>query len=148
MNISSIDDLEKITKKIRKKISLGDTIFLYGDVGVGKTTFARLLINNFEKKNLKKKNEILSPTFNILFEYNINNIHIMHYDLYRFNKKKDIKNLGIFENLENSITIVEWPELIDKKPLNRFDLFFRYAKDMDRRFLTIKSNGRLKKYKF
>ena len=72
----------------------------------------------------------------------------MHYDLYRFNKKKDIKNLGIFENLENSITIVEWPELIDKKPLNRFDLFFRYAKDMDRRFLTIKSNGRLKKYKF
>ena len=55
MNISSLSDLEKIAKKIQKKIFPGDCIFLYGEIGVGKTTFARLLINNCELENKKKK---------------------------------------------------------------------------------------------
>ena len=54
MKISSIHDLEKISNKIKKKLTPGDVIFLYGEIGVGKTTFARLLINNYEKeKNLQ-----------------------------------------------------------------------------------------------
>ena len=148
MKISSLIDLEKIAKKIQKIITKGDFIFLYGEVGVGKTTFARLLINNYELKNKKKISEVLSPTFNIVFEYDINNIHIKHYDLYRLNNKEDIKNLGMFENSENCITLIEWPELLDKKPLNRLDLFFEYTNDMHERSLTIKSSGRLKEYEF
>ncbi len=92
MKISSLIDLEKIAKKIQKIITKGDFIFLYGEIGVGKTTFARLLINNYELKNKKKISEVLSPTFNIVFEYDINNSHIKHYDLYRLNNKEDIKN--------------------------------------------------------
>ena len=148
MKISSLIDLEKIAKKIQKIITKGDFIFLYGEIGVGKTTFARLLINNYELKNKKKISEVLSPTFNIVFEYDINNIHIKHYDLYRLNNKEDIKNLGMFEDSENCITFIEWPELLDKKPLNRLDLFFEYTNDMDERTLTIKSSGRLKEYEF
>ena len=148
MKISSLIDLEKIAKKIQKIITKGDFIFLYGEIGVGKTTFARLLINNYELKNKKKISEVLSPTFNIVFEYDINNIHIKHYDLYRLNNKEDIKNLGMFEDSENCITFIEWPELLDKKPLNRLDLFFEYTKDMHERSLTIKSSGRLKEYEF
>ncbi len=146
MKISSLIDLEKIAKKIQGIITNGDFIFLYGEIGVGKTTFARLLINNYELQNKKKISEILSPTFNIVFEYDINNTHIKHYDLYRLNNKEDIKNLGMFENSENCITLIEWPELLDKKPLNRLDLFFEYTNDMDERTLTIKSSGRLKEY--
>ena len=148
MKISSLIDLEKIAKKIQKIITKGDFIFLYGEIGVGKTTFARLLINNYELKNKKKISEVLSPTFNIVFEYDINNIHIKHYDLYRLNNKEDIKNLGMFEDSENCITFIEWPELLEKKPLNRLDLFFEYTNDMDERTLTIKSSGRLKEYEF
>jgi len=148
MKISSLIDLEKIAKKIQKIITKGDFIFLYGEIGVGKTTFARLLINNYELKNKKKISEVLSPTFNIVFEYDINNIHIKHYDLYRLNNKEDIKNLGMFEDSENCITFIEWPELLEKKPLNRLDLFFEYTKDMHERSLTIKSSGRLKEYEF
>ena len=148
MKISSLIDLEKIAKKIQKIITKGDFIFLYGEIGVGKTTFARLLINNYELKNKKKISEVLSPTFNIVFEYDINNIHIKHYDLYRLNNKEDIKNLGMFEDSENCITFIEWPELLEKKPLNRLDLFFEYTNDMHERSLTIKSSGRLKEYEF
>ena len=148
MRISSLTDLEKIAEKIQRIISKGDAIFLYGEIGVGKTTFARLLINNYQIKNKKQISEVLSPTFNILFEYNVNNIQIKHFDLYRLKNKKDIKNLGIFEDSKNCITLIEWPELLDEKPLNRFDFTFEYSKDMNERSLTIKSYGRFKGYEF
>ena len=74
MKISSIHDLEKISNKIKKKLAPGDVIFLYGEIGVGKTTFARLLINNYEREKNLKLSEVLSPTFNIVFEYDIKNL--------------------------------------------------------------------------
>ena len=148
MKISSINDLENIANDIKKKILPGDHIFLYGEIGVGKTTFARLLINQCETENNLKKSEVLSPTFNIVFEYKIKDFTVKHYDLYRLKDKKDVNNLGVFENSEQCITLIEWPELIDKKPLNRIDIFFEYSDDMEKRSLNIKSTGRLKGYEF
>jgi len=148
MKISSIRELGKIADKIKKILSPGDVVFLYGEIGVGKTTFARLLINSFENEKKLKKSEILSPTFNIVFEYEIKEFTIKHFDLYRLKNSNDIKNVGLFENLEQSITLIEWPELIINKPENRFDLFFKYAEDYNERSLIIKTNGRLKKHEF
>ena len=148
MKISSIRELEKIANKIKKKLSPGDVIFLYGEIGVGKTTFARSLINSFENEKGIKKSEVLSPTFNIVFEYKIKKFTIKHFDLYRLKNKNDIKNIGLFEDLEKSIVLIEWPELIKDKPNNRIDLFFKYQKDYNKRSLTIKTNGRLKIYEF
>ncbi len=121
---------------------------MYGEIGVGKTTFARLLINNYEKEKNLKVSEVLSPTFNILFEYDIKDFTIEHYDLYRLKNEKEIQNIGLFQNLEKTITIVEWPELIKKKPINRIDFFFEYTKNMNERILTIKTSGRLKVNEF
>ena len=148
MKISSLSDLEKIANNIKKITSTGDCIFLYGEIGVGKTTFARKLINNYELENKIKKSEVLSPTFNIVFEYDIKDFTIKHYDLYRLKNVKDIQNIGLFENTEQCITLIEWPELIKEKPLNRIDLFFKYTDDMNKRFLSIKTTGRLKNYEF
>ena len=148
MKISSIRELGKITNKIKKKLSPGDTVFLYGEIGVGKTTFSRLLINSYEKEYKIKKSEVLSPTFNIVFEYEIKKFKIKHFDLYRLKSNRDIKNIGLFENSEKSITLIEWPELIKDKPQNRFDLFFEYEEDYNERSLIIKSNGRLKNHEF
>ena len=111
MKISSIKNLEKLSNKIKEKISTGDTILLYGEIGVGKTTFARLFINNFEKYNKLKKSEVLSPTFNIVFEYKIKDFTIKHYDLYRLKNDQEITNVGLFENIEQDITLIEWPEI-------------------------------------
>jgi len=148
MKISSLSDLEKIANNIKKITSPGDSIFLYGEIGVGKTTFARMLINKYELKNKIKKSEVLSPTFNIVFEYDIKDFTIKHYDLYRLKNVKDLQNIGLFENTEQCITLIEWPELIKEKPLNRIDLFFKYTDDMNKRFLSIKTTGRLKNYEF
>ena len=148
MKISSILDLQKITNKIKNMLLPGDVIFLHGQIGVGKTTFVRLLINNYENENNLKKSEVLSPTFNIVFEYEIKDFTIEHYDLYRLKNEKEIKNIGLFTNLKKNIIIVEWPELIKKKPINRIDLFFAYNKDMKKRSLYIKTSGRLNSYEF
>ena len=148
MKISSIRELEKIADKIKKKLLLGDVVFLYGEIGVGKTTFARLLINSFESEKKIKKSEVLSPTFNIVFEYEIKKFTIKHFDLYRLKNDNDIKNVGLYENLEQSITLIEWPELIKNKPQNRLDLFFEYEEDYNERSLIIKTNGRLKIHEF
>jgi len=148
MKISSLKDLHKFTNKISEIILPGDYLFLFGEIGVGKTTFARQLINVFELKNNIKKSEVPSPTFNILFEYELKDFIIKHYDLYRLKNEEEIKNLGLFEIEEKNITLIEWPELIKNKPTNRIDLFFKYTKDMKQRVLDIKLAGRLKKYDF
>jgi len=148
MKISSLKDLHKFTNKISEIILPGDYLFLFGEIGVGKTTFARQLINAFELKNNIKKSEVPSPTFNILFEYELKDFIIKHYDLYRLKNEEEIKNLELFEIEEKNITLIEWPELIKNKPANRIDLFFKYTKDMKQRVLDIKLAGRLKKYDF
>ena len=148
MKISSIRELEKIADKIKKILSIGDVVFLHGEIGVGKTTFARLLINRFENEKKVKKSEVLSPTFNIVFEYEIKEFKIKHFDLYRIKNYDEIKNIGLLENLEQNITLIEWPELIKNKPPNRIDLFFEYTEDYNERSLIIKTNGRLKKHEF
>ena len=148
MKISSIREVEKIADKKKKKLLPGDVVFLYGEIGVGKTTFARLLINSFENEKKLKKSEVLSPTFNIVFEYKIKEFTIKHFDLYRLKNDNDVKNIGLYENLEQSITLIEWPELIKNKPENRLDLFFEYKEDYNERSLIIKTNGRLKIHEF
>ena len=148
MKISSITDLEELSKNIKKNILPGDFILLYGEIGTGKTTFARFLINNYEKDNEIKESEVLSPTFNISFEYEIKDFLIKHYDLYRLKKEIDINNIGLFEDVEKSIILIEWPELIKEKPKNRIDIYFKYTDDLDKRLINIKSSGRLKNYAF
>ena len=149
MKLNSLEDTFNLSKKIGKLLSNGDVIFLYGEIGVGKTTFVRGLINNFEVQQGMNESQILSPTFNIVFEYVIKELKVMHYDLYRLKNSKDINELGIFVEIENCITLIEWPELIEKKPDNRIELFFNYLEEnLDKRNLEIKGHGKWSNYNF
>jgi tRNA threonylcarbamoyladenosine biosynthesis protein TsaE len=148
MDLSSLKDTKKLAEKISKIIKVDDIIFLYGEIGVGKTTFVRFLINQLEVVNKINKSHILSPTFNIVYDYEIKEIKILHFDLYRLKKYKDILELGMFENSENNITIVEWPELIEPKPQDRIDIFFEYSKLESSRAVKIVGLGKWKDYKF
>jgi len=149
MKLNSLEDTFNLSKKIGNLLSNGDVIFLYGEIGVGKTTFVRGLINNFEVQRGTNESEILSPTFNIVFDYVIKELKIMHYDLYRLKNSKDINELGIFAEIENCITLIEWPELIEKKPDNRIELFFSYLEEnLDKRNLEIKGHGKWSNYNF
>ena len=148
MQLKSLEDTQNFSKNISKIISAGDIIFLYGDIGVGKTTFVRFLINHLESKNGIKKSDVLSPTFNIVYDYDVGNLKILHYDLYRLKNYKDISQLGMFESSNDSIKIVEWPELIESKPKDRVDIQFQYSKLIDSRKVKIAGFGKWKDYKF
>ena len=138
IDLSSEIKTEELAKKLVKKIKPGNTVFLYGEIGVGKTTFIRYLINGFQKANKQKITEITSPTFNILNEYQINHIKINHYDLFRLKSEEEIRNLDLFEDSSNIITLIEWPQIIKKKPKNLIELNFEYGKDHQERSVQIK----------
>ena len=138
IDLSSENKTEELAKKISKKIKPKDIIYLYGEMGVGKTTFVRYLINEFQKKNKLQITEVTSPTFNILCEYDINQIKINHYDLFRLKTKEEILNLDLFNDISNTITFIEWPQIIDKKPDNLIELDFKYEENHQKRSVQIK----------
>ena len=138
INLSSEKKTEELASQLLKKLKPGNIVFLYGEMGVGKTTFVRYLINKFQENDNLKITEITSPTFNLLNEYQLHKIKINHYDLFRIKSNREIKDLGLFENNNNSITLIEWPEIIEKKPKNLIELIFEYEKDHSSRSVQIK----------
>ena len=138
IDLFSENQTEELALKIRKKLKIGSIVFLYGEMGVGKTTFIKYLINNFQKENKLKQTEVTSPTFNLLNEYQIKQIRINHYDLFRLKTDEELKNLGLFEDSLNTITLVEWPQLIKEKPKNLIELIFKYGDDHKKRSIQVK----------
>ncbi len=116
MIIKSLEHLKLISNKIADKVSKNDCIFLIGEIGVGKTTFTRNFINYLQKKN------------------EIKNFKVMHYDLYRIKRSKELDELGIFKENFDSIKIIEWPELVETKVTNRLEIYLDYSnKDQERK---------------
>ena len=148
MELSSLKDTKNLSKKISKIINAGDVIFLYGEIGVGKTTFVRFFINHLEVENGMKKSDILRPSFNIAYDYDIGEIKVYHYDLFRLKNYKDILELGMFETSKDHIKIIEWPELIELKPKDRIDILFQYSKLKNSRKVEVIGFGKWKDYKF
>ena len=142
IDISLEKHTESISKKFSNFIKKGDIVFFYGDIGVGKTTFIKHLINNLQIKNELKPTEVPSPTFNIVNQYEINEILINHYDLFKIKDPNEIYNIGIFEDNSDIITLVEWPEIISDKPKKVIELYFSYENDFHRRNLEIFSAHR------
>tara|TARA_B110001452_G_scaffold255313_1_gene247638 strand:+ start:712 stop:1167 length:456 start_codon:yes stop_codon:yes gene_type:complete len=146
MIIKSLDHLQLVSKKIADKISEKDCIFLIGEIGVGKTTFTRSLINYFQKEQGIEQTEVLSPTFNLLHEYEIKKLKVMHYDLYRIVNKKELDQLGIFSENINSIKIIEWPQLIETNVADVLELHLSYSINENERNLDLKGKGKWKDF--
>jgi|TARA_B110000114_G_C14844586_1_gene298088 tRNA threonylcarbamoyladenosine biosynthesis protein TsaE len=146
MIINSSDQLNKISLKIIKKINKEDCILLFGEIGVGKTTLTRALINNLQEQKKEVETEVLSPTFNIVYEYEIGNFKIMHYDLYRLNTKKAVKQLGVFEQDAKNIKVIEWAEIIKDKPCDRLEIYMFYEKKKNMRKIVFKGFGKWKEF--
>ena len=141
---SKIDiTLEKSTKEFAEKLTSyfggGEHIFLYGDMGVGKTTFVRYFINKIQINDKLAISEVTSPTFNLLNEYKTNNLVIKHYDLFRIKNNSEINDLDIFEKNKKTITLVEWPQIIvNKNNAKSIDLLFSYENEFKNRTVQIK----------
>ena len=127
IDISLEKNTESISKRFSNLIRKGDIIYFYGEIGVGKTTFIKYLINNLQSKKKLKQTEIPSPTFTIVNEYKIDEITINHYDLFKIKDPKELFNIGIFEDNSEKVNLIEWPEIIFDKPEKAIKLYFTYC---------------------
>ena len=144
MIVKSLEHLKSLSQKVADKLYNNDCIFLIGEIGVGKTTFTRYLINYLQKKNREEITEVLSPTFNLLYEYDLNGIKIMHYDLYRIRDEKELKQLGIFLDNQDTIKIIEWPQLINIPLSDKLEIHLDYVKNEKEREIKFIGSGKWK----
>ena len=144
MIVKSLEHLNSLSQKVADKLVKNDCIFLIGEIGVGKTTFTRYLINYLQKKNGEKITEVLSPTFNLLYEYDLKKIKIMHYDLYRIRDEKELKQLGIFLDNQDTIKIIEWPQLINIPLSDKLEIYLDYVKNEKEREIKFIGSGKWK----
>ena len=144
MIVKSLEHLNSLSQKVAEKLSKNDCIFLIGEIGVGKTTFARYLINYLQEKNGEKITEVLSPTFNLLYEYDLKGIKIMHYDLYRIKDEKELNQLGIFLDNQDTIKIIEWPQLINIPLSDKLEIHLDYVKNEKEREIKFIGSGKWK----
>ncbi|CEI85164.1 tRNA (adenosine(37)-N6)-threonylcarbamoyltransferase complex ATPase subunit type 1 TsaE [Ehrlichia minasensis] len=100
--------LEKLACFVALNLKKCDSISLVGDLGVGKTTFVRFLVNA-----LIPSEDVSSPTFSIINEYHSSEFIIYHVDLYRVSCLREVYDLGLDCICDNGVCIVEWPNLLD-----------------------------------
>ena len=137
IDISSEKKLEEFANNLSSKLKKGDIFFLFGEMGVGKTTFVKYLINNLQNISKNNLTEVTSPTFNIMNEYNIGNLLIKHYDLYRLKSSNELQDLNLFDENNKAILLIEWPQIIKEKPNLVTKFYFEYDNDYQNRFIKI-----------
>ena len=137
VDISSEKKLGELANNLSPKLKQGDIFFLYGEMGVGKTTFVKFLINNMQLRSKRKLTEITSPTFNIMNEYDINGLLVKHYDLYRLKSVDELEDLNIFDENDKAILLIEWPQIIRKEPNLVTKLYFEYENEYQNRFIKM-----------
>ncbi len=147
MIVKSLDHLKSLSKKVADNLQDKDKVFLIGEIGVGKTTFTRYLINYLQKKESIKITEVLSPTFNLLYEYDFKNFKLMHYDLYRIKEERELYQIDLFSEGQPNIKIIEWPNIIKTPLSDKLEIHLSYTKNENERELTFIGFGKWKNFK-
>ena len=142
MIVKNLDHLNYLSQKVANQLKSSDNIYLIGEIGVGKTTFIRYLINYLQEKKGEKITEVLSPTFNLLHEYDLKKLKIMHYDLFRIKDKKELEQLDIFSENQNTVNIIEWPNLINTPLLEKLEIHINYVKNYNEREVNFIGSGK------
>lgn len=125
IDITKPENTINFAKTFSKKVTPGVPILLHGGLGVGKTFFTTHLIRSLIKEDI----DVPSPTFSLLQIYKIRNIEIFHYDFYRVNDPEELYELDIDNALNNAVSIIEWPEIIENyinKNFKPIHLYFSF----------------------
>lgn len=143
MNIVSNSEKETIElgKELASKLKKGDIIVLSGDLGSGKTKFTEGILTYFGLEE-----EISSPTFTIVNEYNTEDLNIYHFDVYRLNDIDEFRAIGGEEYFEKGACIIEWGEMIEEMlPPDYIKITFSRNLDYEnKRNISIKYFGETK----
>ncbi|MBI5207193.1 MAG: tRNA (adenosine(37)-N6)-threonylcarbamoyltransferase complex ATPase subunit type 1 TsaE [Candidatus Firestonebacteria bacterium] len=125
---------QKIAKQLTNKLVPGDIILLFGNIGAGKTCFVKGIACGLNIDPLI----VTSPTFIILNEYK-SKISLNHFDFYRMTSFEEIEKIGFFDYIEsNAITVIEWPEKVEKYIKERcYKIIIDVVKDNERKINII-----------
>ena len=103
------------------RVDRGDTLLLVGDIGAGKTHFARALIQSLQEV----PEDVPSPTFTLIQVYETSKCEILHADLYRLSGPDETAELGLLEALGRDVCLIEWPDRLGSDaPQNALTLSF------------------------
>ncbi len=134
--LRSTQDTEQIAKCFGEILGNGDTLLLSGQVGAGKTDFARRLIHTFQRE-LGSVEDVPSPTFTLVQTYELGSIEIWHADLYRLSNIDEVFELGLEPAFGSALCLVEWPERLgEMSPRDALSMLFEFDGD-DARKLTL-----------
>lgn len=144
----NVESTENLARTIAPTAKPGDIFLLSGQIGTGKSVFAR----NFIQQRLKPfgaSQDIPSPTYTIVQTYEAGNIEILHADLYRLKSSQEVLELSLFENYKNMISLIEWPDILeDHQPqqATRFE-FHHLESSLNARLIEIfPGNDRINRF--
>lgn len=117
----------------------GDVILLRGDLGTGKTHFAR----GFIAARAGRALDVPSPTFTLVQTYDLPGGAVWHFDLYRLERPRDVSELDIDEAFADGISLVEWPDRLGAEvPADRLEIALAYGGAPEERRVTLSGFGR------
>jgi len=132
--IKTAKEAESVAKKYASLFRKGDVVALFGELGVGKTFFVQNVC-----KELGIKEVVSSPSYVLLNQYK-GDIPIKHYDLYRLQYLEEVFELCMFEDLDETIIFVEWPQIAESiLPANTWHFYFEYDNDFKRKLHIIRN---------
>mgnify|MGYP001192324222 FL=1 len=141
MLVNSLNSLKEFAQNFSILLKKGDVICLFGQIGSGKTTFVREVIHRLQNSNNIQLEYVPSPTFSIMQTYKIKSLKIHHYDFFRLKKINEIDEIGFDQEQEDSISFVEWPDIIKEiLPENRLEIYINIIEKNSREF-KIKAYG-------
>ncbi len=130
----SPEKMAQIAQEMAHSLCRGDILLLKGDLGAGKSTFARALIQAL----CGAETEVPSPTFTLVQTYDASSFTLWHFDLYRLTQPEEVYELGIEEAYNNGVSLIEWPERMgDQIPPRAIEIKFRYGAHENERILCI-----------
>jgi len=131
--ICGLLEVRSLAIALAQELKKGDVVFLYGQLGAGKTTFAKSMI-----EELTDHKDATSPTFNIAQVYEGKNNIVWHFDLYRIKSFEELEYIGINEAFDSYISIVEWPEISESiMPGSAIKVYIDFEESDDKRIITI-----------
>lgn len=131
---NSPDETATFAVQLGKDLTAGDTVLLEGEIGAGKSHFARALIQS----RLCQPEDVPSPTFTLVQMYNVPMCEIWHADLYRVPEPDQVIELGLLEAFESAICLVEWPDRLgDLRPMGGLTIRLEVKDDNDSRLITL-----------
>lgn len=127
--VRSLAETEEIARRIAPRLRKGDVILLEGDLGAGKTTLVRAILNAAGVRD-----EVPSPSFTLVQEYEAGGLRFAHCDLYRVGNPAELDELGIDESVHDGVVFIEWPQRAGSRiPAEALTIHIEIAGENERR---------------